>query len=455
LFHRTRWGVLLRAATEDREMAAALGVDQRRLFTAVLFLGAALAGLGGALQLPRAPVNLGMDLDIIVEAFVVVVVGGMGSIPGAFLAAVLIGELSAFGIVIFPQITLVLLFLIMAVVLVLRPRGLLGRAEPAEAPGAIPEPPLTPGGSLAHLVGLSTVALLALAPLFAGDFLLGVATEILIFALFAASLQFIMGIGGMISFGHAAYLGLGAYGAALLVEHFGLPMELSLLAAPLAAGLGALVFGWFCVRLTGVYMAMLTLAFAQIVWSAAFQWVALTGGDNGILGVWPSDWASAPEPFYLFTLALVSLAILVLRRAVFAPFGYALRAGRDSPRRAAAIGIDLHRRRWLGFALAGTCAGLSGGLYAFLKGSVFPDVLAIPLSIDGLVMVLLGGVQTLTGPLAGAALFTGLEAELINRTDLWRGIVGVVIIVLCIAFPLGIGGNLRRLAEARGARPAS
>ncbi|MFQ6017926.1 MAG: ABC transporter permease [Kiloniellaceae bacterium] len=450
LFHRTRWGVLLRAATEDREMVAALGVDQKRLFTAVLFLGAALAGLGGAMQLPREAVSLGMDLNIIVEAFVVVVVGGMGSIAGAFLAALLIGQLGAFGILVFPQVTLVLLFLAMAVVLVVRPQGLLGRPERAAAHAqAGLDLPLRPAGRALKWTGAGLLAALAVLPVLAGDFVLGVATEILIFALFAASLQLLMGIGGMISFGHAAYLGLGAYGSALLVKHFALPMEGALIAAPLAAGLGAFVFGWFCVRLSGVYLAMLTLAFAQIAWSVAFQWTDLTGGDNGILGVWPSSWASAPAAFYHLTLILIAAALVALRRVAFAPFGYGLRAGRDSPLRAEAIGIDLHRQRWRGFTLAGVFAGLAGGLYAFLKGSVFPDAMAIPISVDGLVMVLLGGVQTLAGPLAGAAVFTGLKAELVSLTDLWRASIGMIIIALVIAFPQGIVGTLRRAWDAR------
>ena len=129
LFNRTRWGTLVRAATQDREMTAALGINQTWLFTSVLFLGSLLAGLGGALQIPREAVNLHMDINIVVEAFVVVVVGGMGSVGGAFLAAVLIGQLQAFGILIFPQITLVIVFLFMAVVLVVRPHGLLGRPQ--------------------------------------------------------------------------------------------------------------------------------------------------------------------------------------------------------------------------------------------------------------------------------------------------------------------------------------
>lgn len=452
LLHRTRWGLLVRAATEDRDMTAALGVDQRRLFTAVVFVGTALAGLGGALQLPRAPASLGMDLNIIVEAFVVVVIGGMGSLVGPLLAAILIGQLGTFGVLIFPEITLVLLFLVMAVVLVLRPQGLLGREEhinPQAHEGE--ETMLRPPARLSGLVLLGSVAALALLPALAGDYLLIIVSEILIFALFAASLQLLMGIAGIISFGHAAYFGLGAYGAALVVKHFGWPMEGAFFAAPILATLGALVFGWFCVRLHGVYLAMLTLAFAQIAWSLAFQWVGVTGGDNGILGVWPSGWAAGAPAFFWLTLLLIALAVALLRRIVFAPFGYALRAGRDSPLRAEAIGIDLRWQRWMGFTVAGAFAGLAGGLYAFLKGSVFPDALAIPISVDGLVMVLLGGVQSVIGPLIGAAVYTGLKAELVSLTELWRGGIGLVIVALVLLFPHGLVGAARRIwPAARG-----
>ena len=445
LLHRTRWGGLVRAATEDREMAGALGVNQKWLFTSVFFLGAFLAGLGGAVQLPREPANLLMDLNIIAEAFVVVVVGGMGSISGAFLAAVLIAELQAFGILIFPEITLVLLFLVMAVVLVVRPWGLMGRAEDAPRGDAHdPGPPYQPAGRSLTLAAAGLVAVLAVVPAAAGEDALQVLSEIFIFAIFAASLHFILGVGGMISFGHAAYLGLGAYGAALAVRHLGAPMEAALLAAPVVAGLGALVFGWFCVRLSGVYLAMLTLAFAQIAWSVVFQWYDFTGGDNGILGVWPSAWAGGAAAYYYLTLVLAVLVVAALRRVVFAPFGYALRAVRDSPLRGDAIGIDVRSVRWLGFALAGAAAGLAGGLYAFLKGSVFPNVMSIPVSVDGLVMVLLGGVQSLVGPLVGAAALTGLRIQIASETDFWRVILGAVIIVLVLAFPRGLAGVARR-----------
>jgi len=440
LLNRTRWGILVRAATEDPEMAGALGVNRKWLLTGVFFVGALLAGLGGALQLPREPANLLMDLNIIAEVFVVVVIGGMGSLGGAFLAAVLIGELQAFGILIFPEITLVLIFLVMAIVLVIRPWGLLGKPEtPPPMARAVGRPfrPLKPGWRIA---GYAAFALLGAVPLAMGGYAAQVASEVVIFALFAASLHFIMGIGGMISFGHAAYLGFGAYGAALLVHYLGADMLAALVAAPVLAALAAAVFGWFCVRLSGVYLAMLTLAFAQISWSIAFQWYDFTGGDNGILGIWPAAWASGPRVFYLLTLVVGLAGGWVLRRAVFAPFGYALRASRDSFTRAEALGIDVKRLQWQAFILAGAAAGLAGGLYAFLKGSVFPTVMAIPVSVDGLVMVLIGGVQTLLGPIVGAIGFEWLKISIASETNFWRIILGAVIIGTVLAFPQGIVG---------------
>ena len=253
----------------------------------------------------------------------------------------------------------------------------------------------------------------------------------------------------MASFGHAAYFGLGAYAAGLLAKHFGAPMLGGLVLAPFAAGLFGLVFGWFCVRLSGVYSAMLTLAFAQITWSVAFQWLELTGGDNGILGVWPPEWARSKLVFYYLALAACLGATLLLRRALYAPFGYALRAQRDSALRAEAIGIDAFRIRWLAFAFAAAAAGIAGAFFAYAKGSVFPTYLAIPRSVDALLMVLLGGVQTVTGPIIGAIAFAGLQEQLVRVTEYWRLVLGLVIVALVLFFPSGLAGALARRFDRR------
>ena len=457
LLNKTRWGTLIRAATQDREMVGALGVNQAWLFTSVFALGAFLAGLGGAVQLPREPANQFIDLTAIGEAFVVVVVGGMGSIPGAFLAALLIAELKALCIAIgqvnilgisfsFSKLTMVVEFLVMAAVLIWRPWGLLGRAAAASRSATQFEAPLRRApASLTRLAWLTLLALLLL-PLLADRFPYSIVLMIDIFTavLFAISLHFIMGPGGMHSFGHAAYFGLGAYGAALFFKAFALPMEISLALAPLLAGLGALLFGAFAVRLSGVYLSMLTLAFAQIVWSIIFQWDHVTGGSNGIVGIWPSSWLANKSAYYYLTLLLTVAGVLLLRRILFSPFGYALRAGRDSPLRADAIGIDVMRVQWLAFVIVGLVCGMAGALFAFSKGSISPDTISVGRSIDGLVMVLLGGVQTLTGPIVGAALFTWLQDTVARETDYWRALLGAVILLLVLAFPQGVAGAIKQ-----------
>ncbi len=464
LLTRTRWGTLVRAATQDREMVGALGVNQAGLFTSVFALGAMLAGLGGALQLPREPASLNLDLLTIGDAFVVVVVGGMGSIPGAYVAALLIAEIKALCVGVgtvhwwgvdfsFSKLTLVAEFLVMAVVLVWRPWGLLGRAQAATRNTAAVEPPLRPAGRpLLIAAGVLLAALLLLPLLSASNpYTTVLAIDLLTAALFAASLHFIIGPAGMHSFGHAAYFGLGAYAAALLMLKSGWPMEAALLASPLAAGLGALVFGWFCVRLSGVYLAMLTLAFAQIVWSITFQWDDVTGGSNGLTGVWPAAWLADKTAYYFLTLALVAGGVLTLRRVLFSPFGLAMRAGRDSPLRADAIGIDVQRVQWAAFVLAALAAGLAGGLYAFSKGSISPDSMAVGKSVDGLVMVLLGGVQTLAGPVVGAVSFTWLQDTVARSTDYWRALLGAIVLLLVLAFPQGIAGFVGQLFERKKA----
>ncbi len=465
LLNRTRWGTLIRAATQDREMVGALGVNQAWLFTAVFALGTMLAGLGGALQLPREPANLGLDLATIGDAFVVVVVGGMGSIPGAYVAALLIAEIKAicigigtvdlFGIAFsFSKLTLVVEFLVMAVVLVVRPWGLLGRPQATSRNSAPPEAPLRGADTATKVVGaVLLVALIAWPLATAGSpYLTVLAIDLLTAALFAASLHFIMGPAGLHSFGHAAYFGLGAYGASLLFRTLHLPMEVALLLSPLVAALGALVFGWFCVRLSGVYLAMLTLAFAQIVWSVVFQWDDFTGGSNGLTGVWPAEWLADKQHYYFLTLALVAAGVLLIRRVLFAPFGYAMRAGRDSPLRADAIGIDVKRNQWVAFVIAAIFAGLAGGLYAFSKGSISPDTVSVGRSVDGLVMVLLGGLQTLAGPIVGAVTFTWLQDAVARNTDYWRALLGGIVLLLVLVFPQGIAGAFGQLFQRRGAR---
>ncbi len=451
LITQTRVGVLVRAATQDREMVGALGVNQAWLFTGVFALGSALAGLGGALQLPKGGADLLMDFNILAPVFVVVVIGGMGSLPGAYLAAIIISVLNVFGVTYLPQSTLVLMFVVMVVVLMIRPYGLFGREEVAGEHGQVgdPERPIKPASNSVRTIVAIGLVLLALLPLYGSSFAQVLITDILIFCLFAASLHFLLGLGGLVSFGHAAYYGGGAYVAALLVTHVNSPMELAFLLAPLGAGLAALAIGWVCLRLTGVYFAMLTLAFAQLLWSLVFQWGDVTGGDDGLVNIWPAQWLKDTTAYFYFSLILSVSGILVLRHVAHSPFGYALRAARDSERQAEAMGINTRRVQLVAFGFAGLMGGLAGALFVFSKGSVFPNELEIARSFDALIVVFLGGVKTLAGGVVGAGFFKGIE-DVLTRFEYWRLVMGLLIIFVVIIAPNGIVGSIRKGAERAG-----
>ncbi len=451
LISKTRIGILVRAATQDREMVGALGVNQAWLFTGVFFLGATLAGLGGAIQLPKGGADLLMDFNILAAIFVVVVIGGMGSLPGAYVAAVLISVLNVFGVTYIPQSTLVLMFVVMAVVLLIKPYGLFGREEVAGEHGQVGEPerPIKPAGTRGRIIVGGLLVILAMVPFFGSNFAQVLITDIIIFALFAASLHFILGLGGLVSFGHAAFFGSGAYVAALLVTHANSPMEIAFLLAPLGAGGAAIIIGWLCMRLTGVYFAMLTLAFAQLIWSLVYQWGEFTGGDDGLVDIWPAAWLNGTTPYYYFTLLFGIGGILLLRHVAHTPFGYALRASRDSMRQAEATGINTKRIQWAAFAFAGAVAGLSGALFVFSKGSVFPTELELAKSFDALIVIFLGGVKTLAGGVVGGASLE-FAKDFLTRFEYWRLLLGLLIIFVVILAPEGIVGASRRLGERLG-----
>ena len=310
-----------------------------------------------------------------------------------------------------------------------------------------------PSGGLAlrgaRGLGLLAVAL-ALAPLALPPFFLQLLTEIAIVGLFATAFNLLMGFGGMVSFGHAAYFALGAYTAALLVKRAGVPMLLALPAAPMAAAAGALLFGFFIVRLSHTYFAMLSLAFAQIVFTVIFKWKSLTGGDDGMLDVWPPALLKSAAAYYYFTLVVVGLGLLALHAIVESPFGYALRCVRDNPRRARFIGIDVRRHQLAAFVVSGAFSGLAGALFAFYNGSVFPDFAYFTKSFEPLVVALLGGVQSFFGPLAGALGFKVLEWLVSRQWPVyWPLFLGTIVIVVIVVLPQGFvglawGGGWRR-----------
>ena len=439
LLQHTRFGTRVRAATGDREMLAALGVNTGPVMLAVVLIGCALAGAGGALQLPREPASLQMDTNIVVETFAVVVTGGLGSIGGAFMASLIMGQVHAVGANLFPQATLVLVFLTMGALLVVCPTGLLGAAraeERIEAPIVFAIAPARWRSFTAIAAGVLIAAGIAI---FEGPYWQSLVDDALILLLFGVSLQVMMAFGGLVSFGHSACFGLGAYGAALVHLHWGWSLPAALLAGGVASVAVAALAGAVLVRSSGVYLAMLSLALAQVVWASANQWVDLTGGDNGLigLGLVGEDWRGA----FSVGLAILALgSIAALRRFSTSSFGAALQAGRDAPLRAAASGMAIQRNRWMVFVISAALAGLAGALFAANKGSVFPSVASVATSLDVLLVVLLGGLHHVWGSLVGAGVMVWASALLGRNFDYWRGALGLLVMLIMAGAPSGILG---------------
>ena len=442
LLTRTSFGARLRAATQDRAMLSALGINPAPLMLGAVVLGCALAGLGGALQLPREPAHLQMDVNVVVETFVVVVTGGLGSISGAFFAALLIGLVHALGISLFPQATLVLVFVTMAAVLAIRPQGLLGNALDAGPQEVAHKFHAVPRSRSGFLFACAGCLVLAGTAWWAGAYWQSLVSDMLILLILGVSLQAMMALGGLVSFGHAAFFGLGAYGAALAhtVWSWTLP---GALAAGCALAFGvALALGGVLVRSAGVYLAMLSLALAQVVWATASQWVTLTGGDNGLIGLQlVSD--DTRLLFFALLVGVALLSIAVLGRLSRSTLGAALQAVRDAPQRAAASGLPVQRIKLRIYVESATLAGLAGGLFAAHQGAVFPSVASVSTSVDALLVILLGGVHQLWGAAAGSFILVWAGAELGRGFDYWRGALGLLVMVIMVAAPSGILG-LRR-----------
>ncbi|HZB93962.1 MAG TPA: branched-chain amino acid ABC transporter permease, partial [Stellaceae bacterium] len=238
-------------------------------------------------------------------------------------------------------------------------------------------------------------------------------TQIAIDALFAVSLNLLLGTTGLVSFGHVAYFGVGAYACGILMKTYDLPFIVAFPAAGLAAAAAALVFGYFCVRLSQIYFAMLTLAFSQIVWAICFKWNAVTGGDQGLPSIpYPDlDWLGAipglgdlriADQFYLLTIALVALSLAALRQIIRSPFGRMLTTIRDNPERAAFIGLNVRLYELAAFVVAGGFAGFAGALYAIFNRGVFADYVFWSKSAEVMIMAILGGINYFWGPAVGA-----------------------------------------------------
>ena len=293
---------------------------------------------------------------------------------------------------------------------------------------------------------------LVLLPLLESRYLIDLATEIMVYALFALSLNVIIGFSGNVSFGHAAYFAIGGYANAILLTTYGWPLWISFPAAVLLSAAAAAFVADFCTRLTDIYFAMLTLAFSMLVWAIAFKWRSVTGGDDGFVGVSVPAFIDGRVPFFYFTLVIVTISIALLWTICHSAFGQTLVAVRENLTRAGFIGVNTRMMRGLAFVVAGTFAGVAGAIFAMYNRGVYTESAFWTESAQVLIMTLLGGMYSFFGPAIGAVVLYVLERFANEYTEYWPTVLGTILLVIVLVLPEGLVGLARRLGArlARG-----
>jgi branched-chain amino acid transport system permease protein len=450
---RSRIGAMVRAGVDNAVMAAGLGANIPALFTGIFGFGVALAALGGIAAAPILGLYPGMDSEILIPAFIVIVIGGMGSLRGAFVGSLLIGIADTFGKAYFPSIALFLIYLAMAAVLLIRPQGLFGikysdvSVAPAVATTSRPATVQT------RAVGLLALLALLVLPFLMTDYPRALVSEIFIFAIFAMSLDLILGFTGLMSLGHAAFFGLGAYSVAVLGAQFGINAWVGLATGVAIAGCGAALIGFFCVRTGGIPFLMLTLALSQLVFAVALKWRDVTGGSDGLaIAERPSFFGydlSNSLVMYFMALSFFVLAYWGLRRLLNAPLGHAFVGIRENEQRMMAIGYPTRAYKLLSFTISGAIAGLAGGLYAIFNGFISADAVYWTASGDILIMTMLGGAGTLIGPAVGTAVFLLMKNVVSSYSEHWLSIIGITFICCVMFFPGGLWSTLQKVKVRR------
>jgi branched-chain amino acid transport system permease protein len=451
---RSRIGAMVRAGVDDAGMAAGLGCNIPALFTGVFSGGVALAGLGGVAAGPVLGLYPGLDADILIPAFIVVVIGGMGSLRGAFAGSLLVGEIDTFGKAYFPSTALFLVYAMMAIVLLVRPQGIFGIEHADGTSRSTAPPPVAHTNALrSKFAGAVILTALVLFLVLVSDYPRTLVAEIYLFAIVAMSLDLLLGYTGLLSMGHAAFFGLGAYAVIILATFFHLEAWLGVLAGVILAAACAAVIGYFCVRTSGVTLLMLTLAFSQLIYSIAIKWRDVTGGSDGIgvadrPGFFGFDLSNTLVMYYM-TLFFFVLSYWGLARLIGSPLGHTFIGIRENEQRMLAIGYATPRYKLLAFTISGMVAGFAGGLYAIFNGFISPDAVQFSASGDILIMVMLGGTGTLIGPIIGSSIFLLMKNLVSSYSSHWMLIIGAVFIACVLYFPGGIWGTVRLLQSKR------
>ncbi|MDR1573465.1 MAG: ABC transporter permease [Clostridiales Family XIII bacterium] len=460
---KTRIGAMVRAGMDNREVASALGMNNKMLFTGVFVLGSLIAGVTSMIGGTQTGLNMNTGWNVLLSSIIVVVIGGTGSVQGALLGGIIIGLIDSFGKAYFPNFASLLIYLVLIVVLLIKPSGLLGRktdvnraAEVSAGRGGAPKRHVpiweenalaAPGMGLkikAYRKGpyLLVVIVLAALPLLIGTYTQSMMTKVLIYALFAMSLDVIMGYTGMRSFGHAAFFGMGGYAVGLLaknahIDSFWLIFILTLL---LCAALSA-VIGYFTLKTSGTYFLMVTMAFGQLLYVVADKWYQLTGGADGLVGIprpklgFDVSWSSSK--IYYFVLLIFLICYILLHHVMRSSYGRSLLGIRENEGRMRSLGFDTWLLKYKAMIIAGVFAGVAGLLYAYTYGQMVPTLFSLDSSAMPMLMVIMGGGSTLWGPALGALViilfqnYTG-----IYMPDRWPLLLGILY-VLCVMFLRG------------------
>jgi branched-chain amino acid transport system permease protein len=296
---------------------------------------------------------------------------------------------------------------------------------------------------------LVTVLFFLVLPFVAGEYYINLTSQIFIFAIFAASINLLLGYGGLPTLGHSAYLGLAAYVSALAALKLGWGHWGAAPAALLGTVLTAAAFGLIALRAAGLGFLMLTLALSQVLWGTAYRWVSMTDGDNGLRGLTrPAPFGLSLEaalPFYLFTLAVTVFSIWMMARYVGSPLGAALKGTRDQERRMSALGHDVWLIRWITFIYAAFWGGVSGLLFVYYHKYIHPVSLSLAYSAEGLLAVIAGGSGTLAGPLVGAAIVMLLKNYVSGYIERWNMLLGFVFVFIVVFMPEGVVPGVKRL----------
>ncbi|MCX5805245.1 MAG: branched-chain amino acid ABC transporter permease [Proteobacteria bacterium] len=308
-------------------------------------------------------------------------------------------------------------------------------------------------GGRSRIAGIVLLVFLFFLPLIMPRFYVYMASIILLTGLLATSLNFVLGYGGVFQFHHCVFYGAGAYGTALMLTKGGFPLWISFIVGPFVSALLGLIMGIICVRLSKLYFGMLQISLGSLVWVIVYRWYSFTGGDDGIHGITMPDIISSYGNAYYFTLVVTLLCLFVMYRMIKSPFGSALQGIRDNPIRSEMIGINVRRHQVMALTIAGFFAGVAGALFVVVDNTVFPDMLFWTLSLEAVIMCLLGGWFTFLGPMLGAAIIIALRTFVSTYTVYWALVLGIIMVFAIFYLPTGVLGYIEEKMNKKMIEP--